>query len=178
MLVLGRSMHVWVRPMLRAMAAGGCPCDSKPCGMVIDRAAATGLSRHDERVRAAAAAADEQPGQRLQRSSRCATSCWSCSGSSVRTGCGSTRVIGHCWRRCCTGSRETCSADCTWWCARIPCSAGTATWSRAGTPAGPVRSAPAGPHRALDPRPGAATGPRESGVGGIAGFTASCWCSG
>ena len=34
------------------------------CGMVIDRAAATGLSRCDERVRVAATAADEQPGQR------------------------------------------------------------------------------------------------------------------
>jgi hypothetical protein len=32
------------------------------CGMVIDRAAATGLPRCDERLRVAAAAADEQPG--------------------------------------------------------------------------------------------------------------------
>jgi hypothetical protein len=41
-----------------ARAMGEC------CGMVIDRAVATGLYRCDERVRAAAAAADEQPGQR------------------------------------------------------------------------------------------------------------------
>lgn len=48
-----------------------------------------------------------------------------------------TQVIGRCWRRCCTGFRGTCSSDCTWWCARIPCFVGTAMWSHAGTPGGP-----------------------------------------
>ena len=38
-----------------------------------------------------------------------ATSSLSCSGSSVRAGCGSPRVTGRCWRHCCTGSRGTCS---------------------------------------------------------------------
>ncbi len=40
----------------------GCPCDRGRCGMVIDRALATGLPRYDEHVRASAAAADEQLG--------------------------------------------------------------------------------------------------------------------
>ena len=83
-------------------------------------------------------------GTRTRRSSRCATSSRSCSGSSVRTGCGLPRVIGLCWRRCCTGSRGTFSRDCTWWYARIPCSAGTAMRSRAGTPSGPGPGARAG----------------------------------
>jgi hypothetical protein len=42
----------------------GARATGERCGMVIDRAAATGLSRYDECVRAAAAAADEQRGQR------------------------------------------------------------------------------------------------------------------
>ena len=42
----------------------GARATGERCGMVIDRAAATGLSRYDERVRVAAAAAGEQPGQR------------------------------------------------------------------------------------------------------------------
>ena len=56
---------VRVGPMLYAIAVGGALVrrGGECCGMVMDRAAATGLSRHDERVRAAAAAADEQPGQ-------------------------------------------------------------------------------------------------------------------
>jgi hypothetical protein len=41
------------------------------------------------------------------------------------------------WRHCCTGSRGTCLRDCTWWCGRIPCSAGTAMWPRVGTSSGP-----------------------------------------
>jgi 2Fe-2S iron-sulfur cluster binding domain len=49
----------WVRAMLRVMAVRGARAAEERYGMVIDRAAATGLSRHDERVRAAAAAADE-----------------------------------------------------------------------------------------------------------------------
>ena len=32
---------------------------------------------------------------------------------------------------------RACSGACTLWCARIPCSAGTAIWSRVGTPSGP-----------------------------------------
>ena len=111
--------------VVRDSGRRGARATGERCGMVMDRAAATGLPWCDERVRAAAAAADEQPGQ-TQRSSRCATSSRSCSGNSVRTGYGSPRVTGRCWRRCCTGSRGTCSSDCTWWCARIPCSAGTA----------------------------------------------------
>ena len=85
--------------------------------------------------------------------------------SLVRTGRGSPRVIGRCWRRCCTSSRGTCLRDCTWWCARIPCSAGTAIWSHAGTPSGPGSGARAGRARALYPRPGVAAGPRESRLG-------------
>lgn len=106
-----------------------------------------------------------------------ATSSLSCSGSSVRAGCGSPRVTGRCWRHCCTGSRGTCSRDCTWWCARIPCSAGTVIWSRAGTPSGP------GPGTRAGRVPYARFvswwcdwSARIPG-GGTAGCTASCWCS-
>jgi hypothetical protein len=42
----------------------GIRATGKRCGMVIGRASATGLSGHDERIRAAAAAAGEPPGQR------------------------------------------------------------------------------------------------------------------
>lgn len=52
-----------VMPILCAIAVGGHPAGGERCGMVINRAAATGLPRCDERVRAAAAATDEQPGQ-------------------------------------------------------------------------------------------------------------------
>src|SRR5690348_9867083 len=58
--VLLKPMH-GVRPMV---AGGGAHATGERCGMVIDRAAATGLSRCDERVRAAAASAGEQQGQR------------------------------------------------------------------------------------------------------------------
>jgi hypothetical protein len=54
---------VQVEPTLYAIAVAGRSYDGERCGMVMDRAAATGLPRHDERVRAAATAADEQPGQ-------------------------------------------------------------------------------------------------------------------
>jgi hypothetical protein len=54
-----------VGPMLCAVAAGrGARARGGCCGMVIDRAAASGLYRCDERVRAAGSAAGEQPGQR------------------------------------------------------------------------------------------------------------------
>ena len=56
--------NAWARPMLCAMAASGGSCVGERCGMVIDCAAATGLSRCDERIRAAAAATDEKRGQR------------------------------------------------------------------------------------------------------------------
>ena len=130
--------------VLYEIVPGGRSCDRERCGMVVDRAAATGLPRFDERVRAAAAAAGEQQGQGrgdpragyqllvLQR----------------QLGPGrvqfTPRVTGRCWRHCCTGSRGTCSRDCTWWCARIPYSAGTAIWSRAGTPSGPGSGARGG----------------------------------
>src|SRR5208282_599401 len=48
--------------MVYTAAADGRSCDGEGCGRVMDRAAATGLPRCDERVRAAAAAAGEQPG--------------------------------------------------------------------------------------------------------------------
>ena len=45
-----------VMPILCAIAVGGHPAGGERCGMVINRAAATGLPRCDERVRAAAPA--------------------------------------------------------------------------------------------------------------------------
>src|ERR1700730_13207978 len=55
----------WVRLMLCAIAASGAArVREERCGTVINRAAATGLPWYGKRVRTAAAAADEQPGQR------------------------------------------------------------------------------------------------------------------
>jgi hypothetical protein len=125
-----------VMPMLCAIALAAGSCDGECCGMVIISAAATGLPRCGERVRAAAAAADEQPGQGrgdlalrhelliLQR----------------QLGPGRawfTPADRRCWRRCCTGFRSTCSRDCTWWCAGYR-AALAPRCGRARPPAGPA----------------------------------------
>jgi hypothetical protein len=153
----------WVGPMLCAMAAGrGARARGECCGMVIDRAAASGLYRYEERVRAAGSAAGEQPGQRRGDPRAAPPALGPAAAARSGQGCGSPRVIGRCWRRCSTGSPGTCSTECTWWCARIPCCAGTAMWRHAGPPGGPGPAPGPAAHRALDPRPGVAAGPGES----------------
>jgi hypothetical protein len=47
------------------------------------------------------------------------------------------RLTGLYWQPCWAGSRGRQPSECTSWCARTPCSAGTATFSRGGTPAVP-----------------------------------------
>ena len=69
-----------VMPILCAIAVGGHPAGGERCGMVINRAAATGLPRCDERVRAAAPAPEGRaqqaalggaPGYRAPLAPRC-----------------------------------------------------------------------------------------------------------
>ena len=74
--------------------------------------------------------------------------------------------------------RGTCSRDCTWWCARIPCSAGTAIWSHAGTPSGPGPGARAGRAPCARSASWCCGWSARIPAGGIAGCTASCWCLG
>ncbi|PWR15485.1 hypothetical protein DKT69_10975 [Micromonospora sicca] len=97
------------------------------------------------------------------------------SASSARRRCGSTRLIGRSWRRCCTGCRATCCARCGCWCVRIRCCAGTATRSPAATRPGPGPSARAGrgPCAPSAPWPYAWRG--RTPAGGTAESTANCW---
>jgi hypothetical protein len=108
---------------------------------MIGRAAATGLPGRGERVRDAAAAADERPGQGRRNIGSAPPDHGAGTPNSARSGRGSPRATGRSWRHCCTGCRQTCSAGCGCWCARTRCCAGTATWWHAPTPPSPVRSA-------------------------------------
>jgi hypothetical protein len=114
------------------------------CGMVIDRAAATGLSRCDERVRAAAAAAGEQPGQRCgdPRDAPLALG----RAAAARSWQGAVHPGDRALLAAAAPAPEGRSQEnCTWLCARIPCSADTAIWPRAGAPGGPGPGARGGP---------------------------------
>ena len=65
-----------------------------------------------------------------------------------------------------------------WWCARIPCSAGTAMWSCAGTPSGPGPGTRGGRAPCTRFVSWCCDWSARIPGGGIAGCTASCWCSG
>lgn len=114
-------------------------------GMMIGRAAETGVPRCDERVRDTATAADERPGERC-RNPRSAP-------PDRRYGTAAERAAGPVpreppgvfWRRSSLACHGKCRAGCGCWCGRTLYCAGTTTSLPADTLPSPGRSAEAGP---------------------------------
>jgi hypothetical protein len=113
--------------------------------MVMDRAAATGLSRYGECVpllRLLPMSSRDKDAEILALRHQFLVLQRQLGPGRVRF----TTGAGHCWRRCCTGSRGTCLSGCTWWCVRIPCCAGTRDIVAPARPPAPAPVPGAGRH--------------------------------
>lgn len=140
---------------------------------MIGRAAETGVPGCDERVRDAATAADERPGENVEiLALRHQIGVLERQLNGQRSG--STRAAGRFWRRSSMACHGKCCAGCGCWCGRTRYCAGTATSSPADTLPSPGRSAEAGPAPCTRSGRWCCAWPGKIQVGAIGACTVSC----